>query len=70
MTYMFNAMHYCLQMCLKILEISVLKHMDLILLKKKVKNRRQRKICYSNKSLKKSIKSRINIKKTTQSNSI
>ena len=31
MTCMFNAIHYCLQMCLKILEISVLKYMDLIL---------------------------------------
>ena len=28
----FNAIHYCLQMCLKILEISVLKYIDLILL--------------------------------------
>ena len=45
MTYMFNAMHYCLQMCLKILEISVLKHMDLILLKKKVKKKVKQFIC-------------------------
>ena len=28
---MFNAIHYCLQMCLKILEINLLKYMDLIL---------------------------------------
>ena len=28
----FSVIHYCLQMCLKILEISVLKYMDLILL--------------------------------------
>ena len=30
--FMFNAIHYCLQMCLKSLEISVLKYMNLILL--------------------------------------
>ena len=32
MTYMFNAMHFCLLMYLKTLEISVLKYMNLILL--------------------------------------
>ena len=32
MTYMFKVVHYCLQMYLKTLEISVLKYMDLILL--------------------------------------
>ena len=32
MTYMFKAIHYCLQMYLKTLEISVLKYMSLILL--------------------------------------
>ena len=30
MIYMFNAIHYCLQMCLKTLEISVLKYMSLM----------------------------------------
>ena len=32
MTYMFKAIHYCLQMYLKILKISVLKYVNLILL--------------------------------------
>ena len=32
MTFMSKAIHYCLQMYLKTLEISVLKYMDLILL--------------------------------------
>ena len=31
MTSMFSVIHYCLQMCLKILDISVLKNMDPIL---------------------------------------
>ena len=32
MIYMFKVIHYCLQMYFKILEINVLKHMNLILL--------------------------------------